>query len=330
MNREQSPDMSEQVESEMLKQQFEEDFAKRETLEINGEQVEVLDISPPELKHEAAILMISGYGDGAPEGRKTNVFELYKQGRRVIMVKSPHGVKSVETENGTDEPASKENKEQVKIGESLMAQVNAIAPVLEQKNIPHLSIIGESRGGAVATLAAYLYPEKFENIAIVDPVGMSDAMSVLTLIRRFMTTVVVEGKAAGKRKKAGEVSEMAEEQMKVGTGAFFKWLLKTPITNAQEGNDMAKAELYKLLKDIKEHDIGISLIHGVEDPVFPMAEIQKNISNEVAQHGLENVIDGFYSVDGAHGDFNTRPELYTRVAEQAISALEKKAEKKSE
>lgn len=89
MGIEQVPSQVELSEEEL---QFEKRFKERETVEVAGGTVEVLDISPETLKHENPTLFISGYGDGSPEGRKANVSTLFKEGRRTIMVKSPHGV----------------------------------------------------------------------------------------------------------------------------------------------------------------------------------------------------------------------------------------------
>ena len=81
-----------QGEDEAMKQWFEDEFKKTETIDIPGGRVEVLDIMPREIKHTTPVLFISGYGDGSPAGSKTNILEILKQGRRAIVIKSPHGV----------------------------------------------------------------------------------------------------------------------------------------------------------------------------------------------------------------------------------------------
>ncbi|HEX3095977.1 MAG TPA: alpha/beta hydrolase, partial [Patescibacteria group bacterium] len=296
---------------------------------------------PAELKHETPILFIPGYGDGDPMGRKANIFELYKAGRRVITVKTLHGVPLPKPKEpdpthplGLDftveEMGNPEDYEKAveisNVAESLQRQVNTILPVLEKKNLEHVALLGESRGGAVATILAYEYPEKFDVMSLVDPVGFSGEVSALKLMYLFGQTGVKEGREASARDKAGQVSPMAREQMVWGSTQFLKFVLnlKNFETSRKETVDMAHSEVFQMLNGIKEHDIGISIVHGVDDPVFPMEGVQNNISNEVAKHGLENIIDGFYSVAGAHGAFATQPEIYTPIVEGAITALENK------
>ncbi len=316
-------------------QYFEEEFKKRQIVEIHGGEVEVLDISPPELKHENPTLFISGYGDGSPEGRKANIAELVKEGRRTIIIKSPHGVESQTTDERAEE-----------FSDTLLRQVAAIAPVLEQKGTDKVSIIGESRGGLVALMAAYLHPEKFSDVVLVDPVGLVDSMNSAKLSLRFIMAGMAEGKIFNERIKAGEVSEMNKEQVVWGTKNFMKWILGDPKASVKEIRDMAQTEVAHLLTKIKSEGIGISVIHGVDDKVFPMKDVQANISGQIeiakaqlssdgtdedaTQKAFEKVVDGFYSVKGGHGGFNTNAELYTRAASQALSALEAKRRQKQE
>ncbi len=308
--------------------QFEERFKEREVVEVPGGTVEVLDISPEIMKHETPTLLIPGYSDGSPEGRRANVSALFKEGRRTIMVKSSHGV-----EGEITDPKAQE------FPDTLVRQVAAIAPVLEQKNIK-VDVIGESRGGIVALMSAYLYPEKFSNIVLVDPAGMVDSMNSAKLTLRFIMAGMAEGKIFTRRDKAGDVSPMAKEQVVWGTGNFMKWILGDPKATAKEIQEMAHAEVVKLLKEIKTSGIGISVIHGVDDKVFSMNDIQSSIRGQVEgvgemlknegasedeiTHAYKKVVDGFYSVKGGHGEFNTNPEKYTWLAAQALTALEEK------
>ncbi|MDE2399596.1 MAG: alpha/beta hydrolase [Patescibacteria group bacterium] len=305
-------------EKNTIEQWFEEEFKKRETLNVSGEQIEILDIAPKELKQGAPVLFISGYGDGSPEGRKTNILELVKQGRRVIAVKSPHGI-----DQKSDNPKT-EN-----LRDSILKQVNAINLVLEKKGVGKVSVIGESRGGIVTLAAAHLYPDKFENLVLVDSGGLVKEINTALLGIRFLNTGISEGKTFKEREKAGLVSALGKEQVEWGTKEFMKWVLKTPILSTKEINDIAKSETYQFLREIKNHGIGISIVHGVDDKVFPMKDVQKNISEQKKSGNPEElqiseIIDGFYSVEGGHGDLNTKPEQYTSAAEKVLTALENK------
>lgn len=322
------------VSQEQKTETFEEKFKRRETLRVADEDVEVLDISPEKKTHEDPVIYISGYGDGSPEGRKANVSTLMNEGWRTIMVKSSHGVEVAPQELEKGFP------------ESIVRQVAAIAPVLENKQIEKISAIGESRGGAVALLAAYLYPEKFKDLVLVDPAGLVEAINAGDLTLRFILGGMAEGKIFAAKDKAGEVSALTKEQVTWGTSNFMKWILKNPITSAKEIRDIGHAEMVHLLRHIKERGVGVSIVHAVEDKVFPMADVQKSINKEVENaeevlraenknddeiaKAYKQVVDGFYSVKGGHGAINTEPERYTWLASQALTALEEKRKKYNE
>ncbi len=311
---------------------FEEKFKEREVIKLPGGDIKVLDVSPEHLLHENPTLLIPGYSDNAPESRKANISTLYEEGRRALMVESASGA-DVEI----SDPKVNE------FSDSLLRQVAAIEPVLEQKNIK-VDAIGESRGGVVVLLAAYLYPEKFNNIVLIDPAGMVESMNAAKLTMRFIMTGIAEGRIFAKREKMGDVSAMAKEQVVWGTANFVKWVASNPMKRVEEIKDLSHVEVAHLLSEIKALGIGISIIHGVNDKVFPMEDMQASITNEINKvrekmknegahedeiaNAYKKVVDGFYSVRGGHGDFNTNPEKYTWLASNALTALEEKKKNK--
>lgn len=312
-----------------LEEWFEEEFGKREILEVHGQKVEVLDITPRELKHETPVLLIAGYSDNSPEQRKGNIFEMVKQGRRVIVAKSSHGA----DHEITDERAAD-------FAPSILKQISTEVSILEQKGVGKVSLLGESRGGITSVIAAYLYPEKFENLILSDPGGMIDSVNAASLTLRFILAGIGEGSDFKKRMSTGNVSPQAKEQAEMGTKFFAKWIIENPKASAKEIADIARSEIYHLLAEIKSHGIGISIFHGVDDKVFPILDVQKNISAEIEKVrdgatkedtplAYEKIVDGFYSVKGGHGGFNLNPELYTRLAMKALEALEKKQERQA-
>lgn len=311
-----------------LETKFEQEFQKREFIDVQDKKVEVLDIKPEVSKYQTPVMLLAGYSDNSPEQRKGNIFTMFKEGRRVLVVKNSHG-----SEHGLPKEIAQD------FAPSILKQVEDNFSVLEAKHLDKVSLLGESRGGISAILMAYLHPEKVENIILSDPGGMVDSISAARLTLRFIVAGIGEGKDFKKRMSEGEVSVAAKEQANMGTQSFAKWVLEDPKASTQEIVDIAKSEIHQLLAAIKEKGIGISVFHGVDDKVFPMADVQKNISAEIQKAKdasleetplpYEKIIDGFYSVAGGHGGLNLNPEVYTRAAMKALVSLEEKEKAKA-
>lgn len=282
---------------------LEEKYNKREKIEIPGGKAEILDIEPDNAKGKTPVLFAPGYGSGSPTGMKANIFEMVKQGRRIIMVESPHGV-----------PHEIKDKKAKGMQETFLRQIAALIPALEKKGIEKINVVCQSEGCIYAILAAYLYPEKFKNIVLINPGGMIGEDKTAKLTFRFIKEMLAGAVDILKRKKT--LSPLVQEQMKHGPAEFIQYLWSNKKTAVKEISDIANAQIHDLLKGIKDEGIGIIIIHGVKDRVFPMKEIQKQTKAPM--------VDGFYSVKGGHGEFLINAEKYTRVAEEALSALEEK------
>jgi len=81
---------------------------------------------------------------------------------------------------------------------------------------------------------------------------------------------------------------------------------------------MATTQIHNMLRDIKKRGHRISIIHGAHDNVFPMDRVQKTTTTDM--------VDGFYSIKGKHGEWRTTKErhAYGRLAEHALEAMERK------
>ena len=96
----------------------------------------------------------------------------------------------------------------------------------------------------------------------------------------------------------------------------LKYIVKNPGKSFQEAKAISVAEIHEVLKELHERGIGVAVIHGVDDPVFPMDKMQETVKKDQ--------IDGFYSVKGGHDEIWVHPEKYVALADQALDALEKK------
>ena len=299
-------------------QWFEEEYQKREIVALEHGQTKVLDIRPEHSKSERPLLIASGYGSGSPTGVKANIAELVRLGRRTMMIEAPHGL----PHTITDERAAE-------MPETFKREIAALIPTLEKKHIDKVDAIGQSAGCIRIIMAAYLYPEKFKNIVLVDPGGMIGEDTPARLTFRFIKDAIATGFKVAKR--ASSLSNVEREQRKETPPEFMHYVLEDRKTTMREVKDLARAEIHGLLRSVKDHGIGISIIHGVDDAVFPMERInpdpEKNPDPKKSILLSSEDLDGFYSVRGGHAELSINPEQYTQAAERALSALEEKQER---
>lgn len=288
---------------------LEEQFNNIETVDINGHALRILDINPINAKSEVPVTLAGGYGTSSPLHNKVNILEMARQQRRVLFVDEPRGIeydKAKETSGDIDP--------------YFLRQAEAIIATLDSKGIEKTDIVAHSEGCMSAAVVASVYPERIRNLVLFNPGGMIGDDSLVKLVYRFLT----EGLNEIKRDRE-KMSPAARQQSKDGGEGFKRYLMDDPLKSIDELRAMASTQIRGLLKQAKEAGVGISIVHGVHDKVFPMDRIQDQVSRTTPDENL--IVDGFYSVDGGHGEFVNDPERYTRIADIALSALEQKQQK---
>lgn len=72
---------------------FDIQFNNIETLNADGREVRVLDISPQgEAKSEVPVVITGGYATYSPSHNKVNMSEMVRHGRRTLFVDEPRGI----------------------------------------------------------------------------------------------------------------------------------------------------------------------------------------------------------------------------------------------
>ena len=305
---------------------FESQWAQLSQFEVNGKRIKVFDIKPEKQKTNIPTLVVPGWG-ATPNVFKENLRVLANSKRRSISVEAPHGI-----EHETQTPEN--------MGEFADTEVRRIAAfmqALDAAGVEKANAIGHSQGGLDVVIAAEMYPERFENIVLVDPAGMIGSDRMRYLAARF-TMDAIKGFARSLRD--GTVGT----QLKIGS-ELTKTLSPHPKQSFDQVRTFAAADILQHLENIKAHGIGIIIIHGADDGAFPMEraqqEIQKRINEGVGKDSeqrsterlekiTEKFLDGFVSVKGTHADFIVHAPEYTRIAEGALSALEQKKSNKEQ
>lgn len=272
-----------------------EQFNHPEEIEINGEVVEVMDIAPPELKTDTPTIVVPGFS-ATPEALKDAILRTAEAGRRVISADAPHGVKTERKDTGL--PGAEARKIEVLLG------------LIEAKDLEKVNVIANSEASIYTAAAAALFPEKFKNIVLVEPAGLIGNDSFFKLLKRVQEDL---------KKERERESRMQRVKYPASEAIGRRSIRSNIIASIREVRAMAHADITPLLEQAHKQGVGISIIHAVEDRVFPMERVQQMVKS--------HMIDGFYSVEGTHNSIY-QFEPFGRAAEKALSALERKSEKK--
>ncbi len=282
----------------------EEQFAKPETITINGVPVPIYDIAPGRERLKTEVPTIIGLGWSATtEVYKKNMLKFADCGRRVISADAPHGI-----------PADP-------IPKYPMAELRKAAAILEtidEKGIDKVDAVVHSEAGVFITIAATMRPEKFRNIVYIDPAGMIGKDNLPRLAVGFSLDLIHQTiREMKKSRLRKEQNTRAVGETAANPLGAVKVLAEQPGQSIRSVFAITTEDIREMLRGLKAKGVGLSVIHGAEDRAFPMKRMQEAMSPEE--------IDGFYSTVGTHNSFILEPEPYTRLADQALDALEKRA-----
>jgi len=278
-------------------QTLEQQFKKKELLDLYGGQVEVVDVKPLQQKSEVPVIVAPGWG-GTPKMYEKNILTLAEAGRRAISIDAPHGIDH-ELDGG----------EVNNIPDVELRKIAALINALEEKEIDQVDVIGHSEGAIYTVLAAKLYPEKFRNLILINPGGMIGEDNPVRLTVDF-------AKDAARQTIDSIRNPGMRKPLMTATGELTKSAIVNPLKAFQEIKAISGSQIHELLKELKEKGIGVVIIHGVDDKVFPMDRVQ-----EIAK---ADQLDGFVSVKGTHGQLMLEAEKYTKAAESILTSLENK------
>lgn len=268
--------------------------------------LEVTDITPdPEnLKDQVPVLLVPGWGE-TPKTHDDTVKTIVSEGRRIITIKIPR-IGGVKPEGD--------------FSEAEYTKARALVDTLNKKGIKTTDIIAHSEGALSAIIAAEIFmsqhqPQRIRNIVFVEPVGLIGYDRLRNLIGRWGKMVA---------KDTGHfIRDSRKKNMSRAFTEAAKYAFSNPIRTFAEAGVISASDIYKSLSKLKENGIGVSVIHAVDDTLFPMEKVMKTAKEK----GGMNTI-GFYSVKGDHREISVHPEKYAALAVNALEDIVKRSEPK--
>lgn len=272
-----------------------------------GDQVKVYGVSAETLRKtrtvedETPVLIAAGFSVNSRASEKTCV-GVAEEGRPVMTFDVPPNSRDFDPADTYPEGITDMTK--------MYATGIVRALDIGQEEIFHkeqkIDGIGYSMGAISILAAAVQHPDRFRNIVLIDPAGLSNLddpswkrfmqLGARSAQHKAQVGAQVEGSVYGdiryKLFHAQFSSEMAKEQLEGG----LPYLVSTAATIAQ-------TDLLKLIQEAQQKGIGISVLVGEEDPLFPHEEVAKyaskaGITPNPVKGGHANV--GFSPANSAH------------------------------
>lgn len=271
-------------------------FNNPEIISIEGQEFEVVDISPAETKTEMPVVFAPGWGLGSKNYKK-NILGLAKAGRRVLCFNVAHGLKTETPElPGVEENSAIE-----------LRKTMALIRLAKEKGLSRFDVVGHSEAGIYVIFAALLEPERFRNIVLVNPTGTTEPVSARKQTFRFSKDLVLQ--------TLGGLFKGKKEALNVFWDTI-RYMRSDQESSDKEAVANAQTQTLEFLEKVKEKGIGVSIIHSAGDRIFPISESASRLKKE---H-----VTGYYAVTGGHDDVFLDPEIRTKLIDQALDSLEKK------
>jgi len=213
-------------------------------------------------------------------------------------------------------------------------KAKTLLDIVHHKQLGQLDAIAHSEGAVNVAIAALLEPEKFRNIVFFGPAGLIGEDTLSRLMQGFaaqgaekptLREIPVSEEAKQAAEERGQVAiaypaiEATDVSKAVGAAANREapwYMAKNPVRAFSEGWALSQVQIHDLIAKLHEKGIGIVIMSGVDDSVFP--------TEKMATFLRKGTIDGFLSVRGGHGQIGETPERYMVAAEQMLEALERK------
>jgi pimeloyl-ACP methyl ester carboxylesterase len=278
-----------------LQDSFERQFEDSQTLLVHGERVRFVDIAPEKQRSTAPLFVAPGWTE-TPLTLKDALRTFSESGRRVLSIEHGGFVSRFSVDYGKA-LISKTERETLKrcgithihrlpLVELLKAK--AIIAVLEKESIYSTDAIAHSEGAVNITIAAALHPERFRNIVLVGPAGLTDsgAESVMRRVEGFFRTMLQD--------VAHFLLDKTERWPLLR--AFFesvRSMLRAPIASAKEVGAIVHFNMLDILPRLKKRGLSVSVVHGTNEKMFPLEHMQQ-LSREKSIFGFFPIIGDYH------------------------------------
>lgn len=336
---------------------FERQFSKREEIDVGDGIARAVHVTPKHLKEGAAPIWFNPPWGFSVTGFKPVIKVLSQTGRQVLSVDHPQ-------RTGDKEPVLSDEQKVLLKNLPPMPSIQVQKALDDIKVMEHVrmngaTVIGHSAGAASGAIAALFRPDLFPEIVMFSPPGLVPNDSAGRLVRGMSDDFLKTKPTLGKLPVSDEVRGYAET---VGgyipqyeaipksdavkqDGAQVWWeMLKYAFPNLKSAEDevcgLAAMKMGPLLMKLRERGVGVVIMSGVDDTVYPHTDIMDTVASldtsiktrgpeldpvkreQRIQNFVKKIANGVVFVRGGHGQLGENPELYATYAEHMASNLE--------
>jgi len=295
--------MAQLLSPEVNSQTFDAQFSAKETMTFPEGSVNVVDISPTVLKDSTPVLLAPGWSENQDTYKKSLQI-IHASGRRGITI--GYFRRGGEVEKHETYPQAE------------LRKANQLLGVIAAKGIERVDGIFHSEGAINGLIAAMLRPDLFRNIVLDKPAGMIGEDNKAMLMGRFlklMAQEAIERKPFSFSDPTNSVST---------TGRLTRYMAGNPLRMWSEMGALTTEDITNLIHHLESKGVKISIIAGVNDPLFPVKRQIEHMRKVKDKQGKNLPIEGYYSVTGGHNELSIHADQHTALAVNALDGLQRR------
>jgi pimeloyl-ACP methyl ester carboxylesterase len=279
--------------------------------EVLDECAEIVHVKPDEPK-DNPVFIAPGFLSKAQHYSYT-METLYRDNREVISLNYPKKRSYLEL---TNEEVALLNK--YPVPEDAVRRAITILKVLDHEGADQVDVVAHSAGAVDTAVAALLHPEKIRNIIFFCPAGLveQDRARIIGGVGQYVKRKSYVPKSYVRVPKMtstpdfdNEPQETDHVPMKItqqSTGLrpsrhrsdpeWLKEAKRRPLSALAEGLGLTNVDIHSLLRQLHEQGVGLYVIAGEEDPIFPAEIMRKFLQEDI----VKGHIDGFVTLYAGH------------------------------
>ncbi|HTK33563.1 MAG TPA: alpha/beta fold hydrolase [Candidatus Paceibacterota bacterium] len=281
--------------AENFESNFDEQFKKREEIDLFGTKFEIVDIHPDIESTPVPILIAPGWTEDM-ESFKEGMRMLVEKGRRVLSLEHPR--------YGNEMDAVDEDLKKLYPVDELRKAL-ALLAVIDQKGLGPVDVIAHSEGGINTAIAATLETEKFHRIVFANSAGLLGPDNFPRLSTRFNTFTLNEIKNliySDDLKRQTGIQNML--------GKITEYIAANFVRATKESVAISEVQIQDMIKYLHDEGVGITILNSEDDIVFPPEKVKEIVD---AKH-----VDNYVTLPGGHGEIALNPREYMDVINQAF------------
>jgi|GEM_PF-5917027 len=242
------------------------------------EAYDIIDVFPHGEERDIPVCMFTGFGNQASDYVTALKTIAHSQERRTL---------AWEDRKGLDIGPVRYDREK-DIPTTQLAKVLGTLEALRYLDAEKVDVVAHSEGSIHAVLAAYMYPEKFRKLVLVNPAGMTGGGGLTTLIKGALK----EGIARSYKMVRGEQVEKKTE--KSFTPDFVRHQLESIL-------NISQSQIHHMLESLRENDeVEVTLVHTSDDRLFDFSDIEKVLQSGKTGNPADYVDKLHIAPEGGH------------------------------